>query len=61
MESIENNENSKSLSNLLGMKFEDDGSWSAKDIGQTNIYRKQNRKERRAARVKMKKLMKKDK
>ena len=61
MESIENKENSKSLSDLLGMQFKDDGTWSAKDVGQTTLYRKQNRKERRAAKAQMKKLLKKGK
>ena len=61
MESIENKKNLKSLSDLLGMQFKDDGAWSAKDIGQTKVYRKQNRKERRAAKAQIRKIIKKGK
>lgn len=37
----------KSLSDLLGMQFKEDGSWIAKDIGNSPIMRKLNRKKRR--------------
>ena len=37
----------KSLSDLLGMQFKEDGSWIAKDTGNSPIMRKLNRKERR--------------
>ena len=34
----------KSLSDVLGMDFKEDGSWTANDIGNTPMYRKMNRK-----------------
>lgn len=37
----------KSFEDLLGIKFKDDGSWSAKDVGNSPMMRKLNRKERR--------------
>ena len=47
-----------SLDQVLGIDFNKDGTWSAKDIGQSPLYRKLNRKERRAAARRDKKLMK---
>ena len=40
-------ENEKSLSDVLGMSFDENGNWSAKDIGKSLVMRKLNRKERR--------------
>jgi len=40
-------ENAKSLSDMLGMSFDENGNWSAKDIGKALMMRKLNRKERR--------------
>lgn len=37
----------KSLSDLLGMSFDKDGNWLAKDTGKALVMRKLNRKERR--------------
>lgn len=37
----------KSLSDLLGMQFKDDGSWTSNDYGNVPVMRKLNRKERR--------------
>lgn len=37
----------KSLSDLLGMQFKDDGSWISNDYGNVPVMRKLNRKERR--------------
>jgi len=37
----------KSLSDLLGMSFDKNGNWSAKDTGKALVMRKLNRKERR--------------
>lgn len=48
----------KSLNDLLGMNFNDDGSWTAKDLGNTPMYRKLNRKERRKQKAIEKRLMK---
>lgn len=47
-----------SLDQMLGINFNSDGTWSAKDIGKTPVYRKMNRKERRAAAKRDRKLMK---
>ena len=41
-------ENGIPLSRLLGMKFENDGTWSASDTGNSPIMRRLNRKERRS-------------
>ena len=38
-----------SLDQVLGINFNKDGAWSAQDVGQTPLYRKMNRKERRLA------------
>lgn len=48
----------KSLSDVLGMNFKEDGTWEAKDIGNTPTYRKLNRKERRIQKATLKKLVK---
>lgn len=48
----------KSLSDLLGMNFKEDGSWSAKDIGNTPINQKTNRKQRRIAKSILRKAKK---
>jgi len=40
-------ENEKSLSDILGMSFDENGNWSAKDVGNVPVMRKLNRKERR--------------
>lgn len=48
----------KSLSDVLGMDFKEDGSWTANDIGNTPIYRKMNRKERRIQKATLRKLAK---
>lgn len=45
-ETVEQKEE-KSLQDLLGMQFKGDGSWIAKDTGNSPIMRKLNRKERR--------------
>ena len=37
----------RSLSQILGMNFKDDGSWTANDVGDVPVMRKLNRKERR--------------
>ena len=47
-----------SLDQILGMQFNKDGTWGAKDVGATPIYRKMNRKERRLAAKRDRKLMK---
>lgn len=47
-----------SLEEILGMKFNQDGTWGAKDVGTTPIYRKMNRKERRLAEKRDRKLLK---
>lgn len=47
-----------SLDQVLGINFNKDGTWSAKDIGKTPIYRKMNRKERRLAEKRDRKLLK---
>ena len=43
----EETKNTMSLSDLLGMSFDDKGNWSAKDTGNSPIMRKLNRQERR--------------
>lgn len=48
----------KSLSDLLGMNFKDDGSWSAQDVGNTPINQKTNRKQRRIAKSILRKAKK---
>ena len=47
-----------SLDQILGIDFNKDGTWSAKDVGKTPIYRKMNRKERRLAAKRDRKLLK---
>jgi hypothetical protein len=54
----EKDKKEQSLSKLLGMTFEDDGKWTAKDIGATPINRNPNRKERRIARALIRKQKK---
>lgn len=61
MESIDNKEKNKSLSDLFGMEFKNDGSWTAKDVGTTPKYRKLNRKERRIQKSIQNKINKKGK
>ena len=36
--------NEKSFSDLFGMKFKEDGSWTAKNYGNAKTFRKKNRK-----------------
>ena len=45
--SEEEKKEEKSLFDLLGMKFNENGSWIAKDTGNSPIMRKLNHKERR--------------
>ncbi len=52
------NTDTRSLDQILGMNFKADGSWTANDIGNSPLYRRMNRKERRAAAKRDKKLMK---
>ena len=47
-----------SLDQILGINFNQDGTWSANDVGQSPLYRKMNRRERRAAAKRDKKLLK---
>lgn len=47
-----------SLDQILGINFNKDGTWSAQDVGQTPLYRKMNRKERRLAAKRDRKLIK---
>lgn len=47
-----------SLEEILGINFNTNGTWSAKDIGKTPLYRKTNRKERRLAEKRDRKLLK---
>ena len=58
-ETEENKE--KSLSDILGMSFKEDGSWEARDIGETPVYRKLNRKERRIQKATLRKMSKRKK
>jgi hypothetical protein len=58
-EETKNEKEEKSLNDLLGMDFKEDGSWTAKDLGNTPIYRKLNRKERRTQRAMQRKINKK--
>ena len=39
----------RSLDQILGINFKADGSWTASDVGNSPLYRKMNRRERRAA------------
>lgn len=48
----------RSLDQILGINFKADGSWTASDVGNSPLYRKMNRRERRAAAKRDKKLMK---
>ena len=47
-----------SLEEILGINFNANGTWSAKDIGKTPLYRKMNRQERRLAEKRDRKLLK---
>lgn len=46
------------LDQVLGINFNKDGTWSAQDVGQAPLYRKMNRKERRLAAKRDRKLLK---
>lgn len=37
----------KSLADYLGMTFNEDGTWTSKDAGKSNVFYKMNRKQRR--------------
>lgn len=54
----ENETKDKSLSNILGMNFKEDGTWTAKDIGATPVNQKTNRKQRRIAKSILRKAKK---
>lgn len=49
----------KSFSELFGMDFKKDGSWTAKNYGNARTFRKKNRKERRVEQAILKKINKK--
>lgn len=48
----------KSFSDLFGMKFKEDGSWTAENYGSARTFRKKNRKERRIEKAVTKRLSK---
>lgn len=54
----ENKTEQKSFSDLFGMKFKDDGSWTAENYGNARTFRKKNRKERRIEKAVTKRLSK---
>jgi hypothetical protein len=54
----ESNTDTRSLDQILGLNFKADGTWTASDVGNSPLYRKMNRRERRLAEKRDRKLAK---
>lgn len=52
------NTDTRSLDQILGLNFKADGTWTASDVGNSPLYRKMNRRERRLAEKRDRKLAK---
>lgn len=57
---MENNKE-KNFKEMFGLKFDNDGKWTAEDIGNTPVVPKANRKQRRIAKAILRKAKKKAK